>query len=158
MLIKEKVDHLIIAFSMWYAQPCYVQLLCNTKPSLVATEVKSSCKSINSNASSDYKKYIKVSRMKRFWQGFRLIGFSIKVSKLMSKSRRPGTISYYKLAWRRFISCYVQKQIDPFCCSIENKVDILEERFDSGFEFHAIGSYRSASSVFHQNIDGASVV
>ena len=49
MLIKEKVDHQIIAFSMWYAQPCYVQLLCNTKPSLVATEVKSSCKSINSN-------------------------------------------------------------------------------------------------------------
>ena len=154
---------------MWYAQPCYVQLLCNTKPSLVVTEVKSSCKSINSNVQMNIvyrrkiknrkkKKNIKVSRVKRFWQSFRLIGVSIKVSKLMSKSRRPGTISYYKLAWRRFISCYVQKQIDPFCCSIENKVDILEERFDSGFEFHAIGSYRSASSVFHQNIDGASVV
>ena len=75
----------------------------------------------------------------------------------MSKSRRPGTISNYESASRKFFSSCVQNQIDPFCCSIKSEVNFLAELFDSAFEFRTIGSYRSAISAFHQKIDGASI-
>ena len=44
-------------------------------------------------------------------------------------------------------------QINPFCCSIKNAINFLDELFDSGFEFRTIGSYRSAILAFHQKID-----
>ena len=92
--------------------------------------------------------------MGSFRLSLRLQRISSKASKLMSKSRRPGTISNYELSWIKFVRRSGQNLIDPFCCSIENVVSFLAELFDSGFQFHAICSSRSGISTFHQKIHG----
>ena len=94
-VIREKVEHLIIVNPVSHILICSIALHINTKSTLVTTEGKSFCESIESNASSDNKKYININVMESFRQSLRLQAISSKASKLISKSRRPGTISYY---------------------------------------------------------------
>ena len=51
-------------------------------------------------------------------------------AKLISQSRRPGSIASYKSAWNKWTSWCVREKIDPFCAPLSTIVNNLSTLFD----------------------------
>ena len=86
-------------------------------------------------------------------------GLSEEFVSLISDSSRKGTISHYKLAWRKWGGgwWFHERSIDPFSCSRNPVLAILTELFHKGIDYNIISSYRSAISACHEPIGSFSV-
>ena len=63
-------------------------------------------------------------------------------AELIAQSRRQGTKSHYKSAWREFCGWCSGKKIDPFRCSLASVLQFLTEQFHEGREYNRIAGYR----------------
>ena len=80
-----------------------------------------------------------------------------KANRLITASRRDGTISHYQSVWNKWSSWCSRKQNDPVRGSINQVIEFLSDAFDEGLEFSTIAGYRSAISAYHDPIDGVVV-
>ena len=74
--------------------------------------------------------------------------------KLISHSRRPGSIASYESAWNNWISWCVREKIDPFCAPLSKIVNFLSALFDEGLQYLAVKAHRSAISACHNFLNG----
>ena len=84
-------------------------------------------------------------------------GISGKAAKLISQSRREGTISNYETSWKKFNSWCFDKKVDPIQGDLASVLDFLSDLFEKGLAYRTINNYRSAISAFHSPIDGIPV-
>ena len=84
-------------------------------------------------------------------------GLSKELVILIVNTRRPGTVSQYKLVWLKWGSWCVRRKIDPIRCSIRDVVQFLTECFPEGFKCNIIAEFRSTISAYHDPIQGISV-
>ena len=76
-------------------------------------------------------------------------GISSNAVKLISQSRRPGSIASYESAWNNWISWCVREKIDPFCAPLSKTVNFLSALFDEGLQYRTVKAHRSAISACH---------
>jgi len=80
-------------------------------------------------------------------------GLSKQAVELISNKRRPGTISNYESAWRKFCGWCSTQQIDPFRCDIKFVLNYLAVLFEKEYEYNTINLHRSAISTYHDKVD-----
>ena len=81
-------------------------------------------------------------------------GLSETTYQLISSMRRSGSKSNYNSSWAQWVSWCNEKKVDPFRCDINQVVNYLSFLFDAGLEYRTIGCHRSATSAYHEYIDG----
>ena len=81
-------------------------------------------------------------------------GISKESVTLIANVRRSGAIPHYESFWRKWHSWCVRRQIDPIKCPLTHVLDFLTECFHEGFQYNAIVGLRSASSAYHDPIEG----
>ena len=81
-------------------------------------------------------------------------GLSETTYQLISSMRRSGSKSNYNSSWAQWVSWCNEKKVDPFRCDINQVVNHLSFLFDAGLEYRTIGCHRSATSAYHEYIDG----
>ena len=90
------------------------------------------------------------------WVGFGKIllceGISENVSHIITNSRRKGTLSNYKSAWRKRASWSLERKIDPFQAPIKDIVEYLNFLSNYGNKCRNI-----RISAFHEYNDGLPV-
>ena len=84
-------------------------------------------------------------------------GISSSATKLISMSRRPGSIAGYESAWNKWVSWCCQQQIDPVCAPLSGILNYLSTFFEKGLQYRAINSHCSAISGYHNYVDGKPV-
>ena len=84
-------------------------------------------------------------------------GLSKEASSLIVQSRRVGTQSHYKSAWKQWASWCFREQIDPIGCPVNFVLEFLTSLYSKGLQYSTIGGYRSAISAFHDRCEGFSV-
>ena len=97
-----------------------------------------------------------------WWHGWCQAKFVFKRNirkgyRFISNTRRTGSQSNNKLAWRKWVSCCHRKQSDSFSNHLRDVLDFLAEMFELGFEYSTINIHGSGMSVFHKPIEGFSV-
>ena len=65
--------------------------------------------------------------------------------------------SNYKSSWRMWASWCDKKEVDAFRCDVIKILDYLGFLFEKDYEYRFIGCHRSATSAYHDNVDGKSV-
>ena len=79
------------------------------------------------------------------WVGFRKIllceGISEDVSHIITNSRRKGTFSNYKSAWKKRASWSLERKIDPFQVPIKDIIERLTILSNYGNECRNIGNF-----------------
>ena len=118
-----------------------------------ATPPTSSIKPPGSDASINNKQNIKISGLDGFRQRLLAKVISQRVSKLISNTRRQGSLSNYDLSWSKWASRCGERKTDPFRRAIGKVLDYLSYLFDSGYEYRTIGCHRSAISSYHEYVD-----
>ena len=81
-------------------------------------------------------------------------GISAEAAKLISESRRKGSLSNYNSAWKKWASWCDQEQIDPFQCPVSDVINFLATCFHEDYEYQTIGVYRLAISAYHDLVEG----
>ena len=84
-------------------------------------------------------------------------GISSSAAKLISMSRRPGSIAGYESAWNKWVSWCCRQQIDPVCAPLSGILNYLSTLFEKGLQHRTINSHRSAISAYHNYVDGKPV-
>ena len=79
-------------------------------------------------------------------------GISERSSDLIISSRREGILSNYSSAWNKWVSWCIEQNFDPVQCNVNWILDFLAFLFESGYEYRAICTHRSATSALHNNI------
>lgn len=97
---------------------------------------------------------IKISGVKIFKRSKQVQGILGDATRLLAAAWRKGTQSAYNSCWRHWCT---EKQIDPFCTSVEQTANFLTYLFEKGYEYRTINSYRSAISSFHPAHKGVKV-
>ena len=98
-----------------------------------------------------------VNGLEGYKKSLEMEGISSNVAKLISQSRRPGSIASYKLAWNEWTSWCVREKTDPFCAPLTKIVNYLSTLFDEGFQYQTVNANRSAVSAFHNFVNGEPV-
>ena len=84
-------------------------------------------------------------------------GISERASDLIVSSRREDVLSNYSSAWNKWVSWCTEQNFDPVQCNVNWILDFLAFLFESGYEYRAICTHRSATSPLHNNIVGKPV-
>ena len=76
------------------------------------------------------------------------------LTRLITKSRRTGTLGNYESAWKKSTSWCDRQKIDPLRCSLNHVLEYLAYLFnDENLEYRTIGVHRSAFSAYHTYVD-----
>ena len=84
-------------------------------------------------------------------------GILSNAAKLMSQSRRPGSIGSHKLAWNKWTSWCVREKIDPFCAPLSKIVSCLSTLFEEGLQYRAVNAHQLPISANHNFIIGETI-
>ena len=84
-------------------------------------------------------------------------GISADAASLICASWRKGTSKVYQTAWRRWVHWCDRRKVDPCSTSIGNIANFLTGIFGEGKSHSTLNTYRSAISMSHDKVDGASV-
>ena len=84
-------------------------------------------------------------------------GIPIKATELLLKARTRGTTRAYESAWVQYASWCDQQQKDPIHCDINSILEYLTMTWEQGKEYRTINNYRSAISLYHEQIEGFKV-
>ena len=130
----------------------------NRETTSFTTPPTSSIKPPGLDTSINNKQNIKIGRFGQFQaKGACNSIFRERGSKIVSSTRRQGSLSNYNLSWSKWDSWCDERKIDSFRCAIGKVLDYLSYLFDSGFEYRTIGCHRSAISAYHEYVDKKSV-
>lgn len=97
---------------------------------------------------------IEISGVDNFKRSKQVQFISGDATRLLAAAWRKGTQSAYNNCWQHWCSWYTEKQIDPFCASVEQVANFLTYLFEKEYEYRTINSYRSAISSFHSEHKG----
>ena len=119
--------------------------------SLTPTNKKESVKKSSGGKSPTYKKQVSESGgLESFRSQLQMSGISGEAAKLISHSRRPGSISNYESTWHKWSSWCRERKFDPFRAPIESVINFLTELFENGLQYRTINLYRSSISAYHE--------
>ena len=121
---------------------------------IAATNEKTFNKSPRRRASIDKKPNLAISGVEGFRKGLAKKGLSDTASKLISNSRRDGSISNYDSSWRKWAGWCSGRKHDPFRCNVNEVLEYLASLFEQGYEYRTIGCHRAAISAYHEDVDG----
>ena len=85
-------------------------------------------------------------------------GISNNTVKLISQSRRPGSIASYKSTWNQWTSLCVREKIDPFCAPLSKIFNYLPALYDEGLQYRTVNAHRSAISAYHNLVNWEPIV
>ena len=114
-------------------------------------------KSPGRKTSSCENQVFKVSDVENYRKTFEIEEISNSVAKLISMSRRPGSVAGYESAWNKWVSWCCRQQIDPVCAPLIGILNYLSALFEKGLQYRTINSHRSAISAYHDYVDGKPV-
>ena len=118
----------------------------NRETTSFATPPTSSIKPTGLDTSINNKQNIKISGLDGFRQRLLAARISERASKLISSTRRQGSLSNYNSSWSKWASWCGERKIDPFRWAIGKVLDYLSYLFDLGYEYRTVGCHRSAIS------------
>ena len=95
--------------------------------------------------------------MDGFRQRLLAIAISERASKLISSTRRQGSLSNYNSSWSKWTSWCGERKTDPFRCTIGKVLDYLSYLFDLGYEYRTVGCHMSAISAYPEYVDNKPV-
>ena len=95
--------------------------------------------------------------MENYRKTLEIEGISSSTAKLISMSRRPGSVAGYELAWSKWVSWCCRQQIDPVCVPLSGILNYLSTLFEKGLQYRTINLQRSAISPYHNYVDGKPV-
>lgn len=81
---------------------------------------------------------IKISGVENFKRSKQVQGISGDATRLLAAAWRKGTQSAYNTCWGHWCSWCTEKQIDPFCASVEQIPNFLTYLFEKGYEYRTI--------------------
>ncbi|KAJ8018825.1 hypothetical protein HOLleu_42972 [Holothuria leucospilota] len=81
-------------------------------------------------------------------------GLSEEDQTLITSSWRKGTSDQYDCVWKFFSGWCSEREINPFCASLEEASNFLAEQFEKGKSYSTLNIYRSALSATLPPIDG----
>ena len=125
----------------------------NRETTSFATLSTSSIKRSGSDTSVNNKQNFKISSLDGFRQRLLATGISERASKLISSTRRQGSLSNYNLSWSKWTSWCGERKTDPYRCAISEMLDYLSYFFDLVYEYRTVGCHRSAISAYHEYVD-----
>ena len=126
----------------------------NAMPTTVETIARSTIRSSRKQTPFSSKQETNINGLEGYKKSLEMEGISSNVAKLISQSRRPGSIASYKSAWNKWTSWCVRENIDPFCAPLTKIVNYLSTLFDEGFQYQTVNAHRSAVSAYHNFING----
>ena len=92
--------------------------------------------------------------MPGFLEGLSLQGVYEETTQLIAKSRRPGTLRSYELAWKKWSGWCDSWKADPFRCPVNCVLEYLSSLFyHEKLLYRTIGLHRLAISVYHVHVD-----
>ena len=139
---------LIFVVPIWQIQPWYARFLrINGQSNHHTSYANSTAKCLKAGSSISGKQNIKVSGLER--ESRIDSGLSESGNGLISSARGLSSNSNYNSCWEKLISWCSRKEIDPDHCSVNFTLDFLAERFDLGYKYRSINSYRPAVSAYH---------
>ena len=87
-------------------------------------------------------------------EAWKIEGISSSATKLISISRKPGSIAGYESAWNKWVSWCCWQQIDLVCAPLSGILNYLSKLFEQGLQYRTINSHRSAILAYHDYVDG----
>ncbi|KAJ8018833.1 hypothetical protein HOLleu_42961 [Holothuria leucospilota] len=93
-------------------------------------------------------------RLENFRGNLTARGLSEEAQTLITSSWRKGTSDQYDCVWKFFSGWCSEREINPFCASLEEASNFLGEQFEKGKSYSTLNSYRSALSATLPPIDG----
>ena len=124
----------------------------NRETTSFAAPSTSSSKRPGSDTFINNKQNIKINGLDGFRQRLLATGISERASKLISSTRRQGSLSNYNSSWSKWTSWCGERKIDPFRCAIGKVLGYLGYLFGSDYEYRTIGFHRSAISAYHEYV------
>ena len=121
----------------------------NAMPSTVDTTARSAVRSSGKQKPFSSKQETNVSDLEGYRKFLEMKGISSNAAKLISQSRRPGSIASYKSAWNKWTSWCVREKIDPFCAPLSKIVNYLSTLFDEGLQYRTANAHQSAILAYH---------
>ena len=149
-VLWKNVEAMILVTPTWQTQPWYTLLL---RMSIQLPLLLPALTNLQPNSLGEKNPLVKTRSLKL--AALKITGKSWKLSseaKLISVSRRPGSIADYKSAWNNWISW-----CDPVCAPLSGILNYLPTLFENGLQYRTINSHRSAISGYHNYIDGKPV-
>ena len=113
--------------------------------------------SLGEKTSSCVNQVSKVSGVKNYRKTLKMEGISSNAAKLISQSRKPGSISGYELAWNKWSSWFYRQKIDPVCASLSEILIYLSTLHEKNLQYWTTNSQCSAVSAYHDYLDGEPV-
>ena len=80
-------------------------------------------------------------------------GVSKLAATVITNPRRPGSISNYQSAWRKWTSWCCQREVNSFTSNIIEILNFLVFLYEKRYEYSSINSHRSGISAYHVHID-----
>ena len=111
-----------------------------------------SIKAPGPDTSINNKQSITISCLDGFRQRLLAAGISERIFRLISSTRRQGSLSNYNSSWSKWTSWCGERKIDPFRCAIGKVLGYLGYLFRSDYEHRTIGFHRSAISAYHEYV------
>ena len=146
------------------------------------TLVYTPTKNVHTTSSSCENQVSKVNGVVNYGKALKIEVISSNAAKLISMSRRPGSIAANKSAWNKWVSWCCRQQIDPVCWPLSEILNYLSTLFEKGLQYRdpicwplseilnylstlfekvlqyrTINSHRSAISAYHKYVDGKPV-
>ena len=129
----------------------------NRETTSFATPPTSSIKAPGSDTSINNKQNIKIYRLDGSRKRLLTTGISERASKLISSTRRQGSLSNYNSLWSKWATWCGERKINPFRCAIGEVLDHLSYLFDLGYEYRTVGCHSYAISAYHEYVDNKPV-
>ena len=95
--------------------------------------------------------------MENYRKTLEIEGISSSATRLISMSRRVGSIAGYESAWNKWISWCCRQQIHPVRAPISGILNYLSILFEKGLQHRTINSHHSVISAYHNYVDGKPV-
>ena len=80
-------------------------------------------------------------------------GIPSNAAKLISQSRRQGSVESYKSTWNKWTSWSNRQKTDPFCLPLSKIVNYLSTLFDEVLQYQTVNAHWAAIKAYHNFIN-----
>ena len=114
----------------------------NTVPTAVGTIARSTVRSSRKQIPFSSKQETNISGLKSYRKSLEMEGILSNAVKLISQSKRPGSIISYKSGWSKWTGWCVREKIEQFCAHLSKIVNYLSTLFDEDLQYRAENAHR----------------
>ena len=127
----------------------------NAIPTVVDTTARSTVRSsMKQTTPFTSKRETNASGLEIYTKSYEIDGIPSNATKLISKSRRPGSFASSNRSGRSWLGGMFREKIYPLCAPLSKIVNYLSTLFDQGFQYQTVNAHRSAILVYHNFING----